>query len=353
MKKIKNLKISFVIIFILQLSFAFILISAPQIALADDAPKPLDFRPSVQLPVNGLNKEKIQVGQYHESTGIMSSDLLAKYIQGFYKYGQAIVAIIAALALMAGGVVWLTSAGSKEKISKAKDLISGSIIGLVILFTSWIILNTINPDLLQLKVINTQVIKKINQVCCEHGNIAETITDIACNNKGGKSFTFETNSLGNKVYYAPNRPNAAGSKCVLPGCCVFKANNNYIKSCTNTTPDNCSDHKGTFQTGSCDTLDYCNGATDLCASEQRKDGSNCFLDIMSAGNGETGFCYNKICWLGDDGKVGEPCGNELYSKCTIDTPINGNKCDGDWDGRSCTSGVTCCKFDANGNRINN
>jgi len=60
---------------------------------------------------------------------------------------------------MGGGVLWLTSGGDSGKVGQAKELISGSLIGTVILFSSWIILNTINPDLLKMKVITTQVIR--------------------------------------------------------------------------------------------------------------------------------------------------------------------------------------------------
>ncbi len=157
MKTIKILKVAFVIAFTLQIGATVALVSSPQKAWAAD-PTPLEFTPQVKLPLTGLNQDTVKVGSYNTKSGMMTSDLLAKYIQGFYNYGMMAASILAAIVLMGGGVLWLTSAGSDSRITQAKELIAGSITGLVILFSSWIILHTINPDLLKLKVLETKLI---------------------------------------------------------------------------------------------------------------------------------------------------------------------------------------------------
>ncbi|NCB20609.1 MAG: hypothetical protein EOM88_01625 [Clostridia bacterium] len=86
---------------------------------------------------------------------------IAEYINGIYKYGFGIAGILAAIMLMAGGVIWLTSAGDASKIGQAKNLITGSVIGLLVLSTSYIILETINPELTNLKHITIKGIEKI------------------------------------------------------------------------------------------------------------------------------------------------------------------------------------------------
>ena len=113
----------------------------PVIAAVED---PLTFRPQVGLP--GF-----------ESNIVMEKDdtsYIAKMVQAFYNYGLSIGGILAAIVLMVGGVIWLTSAGSSDKVSQAKGLIMGSISGLILLFGAWIVLNTINPDLLNFKIRN-------------------------------------------------------------------------------------------------------------------------------------------------------------------------------------------------------
>ncbi|MFH1822570.1 MAG: pilin [Patescibacteria group bacterium] len=57
---------------------------------------------------------------------------------------EIILGIVGSLALLMfiyGGVMFLISAGNSEKVSQAKQIILGAIIGLVIVFTSWMIIN--------------------------------------------------------------------------------------------------------------------------------------------------------------------------------------------------------------------
>ncbi len=110
-------------------------------AALPDISDPLTFTAQIGLPglVNGGDTIKLT----KNNTGY-----IAKMIKGFYNYGLGIGGLLAAIVLMAAGVVWLTSAGSSEKITQAKGLISGSLTGLLLLFGSWILLKTINPNLL-------------------------------------------------------------------------------------------------------------------------------------------------------------------------------------------------------------
>lgn len=76
---------------------------------------------------------------------------LAEYIQIFYRFTVAAVAIIAATMIMYAGISWLTAAGSSQKIGEAKERITAAISGLVLAMLSYAILNTINPQLVSLQ----------------------------------------------------------------------------------------------------------------------------------------------------------------------------------------------------------
>ena len=53
-----------------------------------------------------------------------------------------VVAALLALAfLIIGGIKWLTSQGEKEGVNKARETIVASIVGLVIIFLSYLIIN--------------------------------------------------------------------------------------------------------------------------------------------------------------------------------------------------------------------
>ena len=111
----------------------------------------------------------------------MESTLLANYIGAIYNYGLAIAGILATIVLMGGGVIWLTSGGDSGKITQAKELITGSITGTLILVCAWVILNTVNPELVNLKKINQDGIGSIGSVhCCDlkNGDLTIGVKDV-------------------------------------------------------------------------------------------------------------------------------------------------------------------------------
>jgi hypothetical protein len=72
---------------------------------------------------------------------------LPDYIKAIYEFSLMAVGIICLGALIYGGFRYLTSVGSPTAISDAKDQIFSALLGLIILFSAWLILNTINPEL--------------------------------------------------------------------------------------------------------------------------------------------------------------------------------------------------------------
>ncbi len=171
--KLNLIKSAASIFFILQIIFGAAILSYPLPALAQskkDSVKSLQFTPQITIPDSDFQSNvPTSVGEYSGTDKSIDSTLLPKYIGAIYKYGLAIAGILATIMLMAAGVIWLISGGDSGKVSQAKELISGSIAGLIILVVSWVILNTINPDLVNLKSIETTNLAKIeedNLVCC-------------------------------------------------------------------------------------------------------------------------------------------------------------------------------------------
>lgn len=108
------------------------------------------------IPQLSIKIDTVKLSQDIHCTGADGSGechipWIAEYIDGVYKYGFGVGGILAAIILMTGGLIWLTSAGDASKITQAKDLILISIIGLMILSTSYMILTMINPNLVNLK----------------------------------------------------------------------------------------------------------------------------------------------------------------------------------------------------------
>lgn len=75
-----------------------------------------------------------------------------QYVRALFLLGLTVIGLLALVAMVVGGIVYLTSAGSPERIKKAKSIIGGALAGLALLLCSYIILKLINPDLVQLKM---------------------------------------------------------------------------------------------------------------------------------------------------------------------------------------------------------
>lgn len=116
-------------IFIFLIIFTTFLLAAPALAQDDKA--------SYNLMTNIPGAGKIEN--------------INQYIKALYLFGLAIVGIIAMLFIIIGGIRYMTAAGNETAISDAKSQITAAILGLVLVLTSWLILNTINPELVALR----------------------------------------------------------------------------------------------------------------------------------------------------------------------------------------------------------
>ena len=77
---------------------------------------------------------------------------LGEYIQKVYNYLVGVAGILAVIMIIVAGAQWISSGGNTETITTAKKRITGAVIGLLIAYLSYFILNTINPALVQLRL---------------------------------------------------------------------------------------------------------------------------------------------------------------------------------------------------------
>lgn len=83
------------------------------------------------------------------------------YVSYIYKFGLWAVGIAALLMISIGGFMYTTSAGNNASMEKAKGVITDAIAGLLLALTSWLLLNTINPDLLKCSLPATMQVSTI------------------------------------------------------------------------------------------------------------------------------------------------------------------------------------------------
>lgn len=73
---------------------------------------------------------------------------LPEYVKYIFNFAMLIVGLVTLSALIWGGIHYLSSAGDPSKLKTAKEQIFAAILGLVILLSSYLILASINPQLL-------------------------------------------------------------------------------------------------------------------------------------------------------------------------------------------------------------
>jgi len=95
-------------------------------------------------PIPGLTSSDVTLS----TSGDKSGTGLSEYIEGLYKWGVGLTSGLAVLVIMWGGVGYMTSAGGSG-VEEAKGRISAALTGLMLALGSFIILQTINKDLLK------------------------------------------------------------------------------------------------------------------------------------------------------------------------------------------------------------
>jgi len=94
---------------------------------------------------------------------------IAAYIALIYKYTVGAAAVLAVVMILWGGIVYLTAGGLPDKINQAKEYISNALIGLVLLYTSYLLLQTLNPDLVKLRMPRVYMLRPLTlgAIFCE------------------------------------------------------------------------------------------------------------------------------------------------------------------------------------------
>lgn len=76
---------------------------------------------------------------------------LAEYLETLYNFVIGTAGLIAATMMIVGGFQYLTSGGDSSRVTAAKSRITNALIGLVLALSAFLLLNTINPALVNFK----------------------------------------------------------------------------------------------------------------------------------------------------------------------------------------------------------
>jgi len=98
--------------------------------------------------------------------GASDARTFPQYIEGLYKFGIWTVGLAALFMISVGGFIYLSSGGNSSTMGTAKKYIWDALIGLSLALLAWLVLNIINPDLVNVNL------SRFSQV----GGSAETAT---------------------------------------------------------------------------------------------------------------------------------------------------------------------------------
>lgn len=121
--------------------------------------------PKLQIPIPGIPSltefAKVEIkGEPGER--YVYIPWISQYIAAVYGWTMGIVGILATVMIVWGGVIYLTAGGTPERISTAKDYITSALAGLLLAFGSYLLLYTINPDLVKFGAMKIKVIERID-----------------------------------------------------------------------------------------------------------------------------------------------------------------------------------------------
>lgn len=145
------------------------------------AKKTLKFIPNITIPGSitiGGKKYEFIAGQ----PVTIDNMTIGMWISLFYTFFCGVVGILAAVNIIWGGYKYITSFGNASRMSDAKDTIYSALFGIVLAVGAYIILYTINPNLVKFESLNIKSISTI--ATTEEGNRSEKgAPAVAWNNK--------------------------------------------------------------------------------------------------------------------------------------------------------------------------
>lgn len=146
--------------YLLILSFLLLL---PASVFAIDTSLPTITNPfdTMQVSIPGMKRFSDATVNGSGANTSLTVNWIGEYIMGVYTYGIGVIGVLAVLAIAIGGVMWIMSFGNPSTVAVGKEWITGAIMGLVLALGSYILLNTINADLVRMRPIELSYIEEI------------------------------------------------------------------------------------------------------------------------------------------------------------------------------------------------
>lgn len=111
--------------------------------------------PQLGVPIPGL-----QFSRPSTDGGTVAISFLAQYVAAIYRYAVQISVFVAIIMVIYGGFRYLIGSGAGD-IKRGREIIQDAIIGMLLVLGAYIILFTINPQLVSFTALNLEAVKRI------------------------------------------------------------------------------------------------------------------------------------------------------------------------------------------------
>ncbi len=120
--------------------------------------------PRIEIPGLEFSDTSIENNKVTDSNGVtyLVFPFLGEYLAAIYKYILVVLSIVSVVMLIVAGFQWAVPDSSGENVNSAKNRIAGALSGLVIAVGSYVILYTVNPELVQFRSLRVQYIQGID-----------------------------------------------------------------------------------------------------------------------------------------------------------------------------------------------
>ena len=163
----------------------------PESTEAAKQSNPITFTPQVGLP--GFD----QPYTFNENSTIPIATLMKE----IYNYGIKIVGLLALITIIIGGFLWSMAGGNSQKVKEAQQWIFSGLGGVLLMLFAYLILRTINVNLVNFKIRDIKYLTGLNLIIPEKSNQEQAAGDQAFLDK----------------YYAET----IGENPNLEACCVY------------------------------------------------------------------------------------------------------------------------------------
>ncbi|MBI4240054.1 C40 family peptidase [Candidatus Uhrbacteria bacterium] len=115
----------------------------------------------LQIPIPGGGND-VTICERANADAPYRCDGISRYIVAIYKWIMGFASILAMLAFVYAGVLWMNARGDSGQVGEAKKVMTNAIVGLVLTLGSYTLLWAINPRLVQTDSLQLLGVKKLS-----------------------------------------------------------------------------------------------------------------------------------------------------------------------------------------------